>query len=504
MGLKIGGNIERVNGKELSYGDFVNRYLKKNEPVLLTGLMEGWRSCRDWVTHDDSLTFISFLPISENLKFRSYFPLLMLTQWKIVMGFALLHASFGFFQIADCGTREFTDQKRVEMSVSEFVSHWMELSSGEHSNGFCRNEYPDYVAYTTPPFFTDDWLNLYLDSHRMHYDPQSNFEESEINCSDYRFVYMGAEALRVLTLHRNLKNSVYDIFGDVLEKQFPGFKEAINPSSLMRFFVSIFFLLMLVAHCVQTIWLECTQERNEIIFVPSGWFHQVLNMEDTISINWFNGYNLSWVWNLLVKDYNEAREYIDDIRDISDDFEGLCQRNLAANTGMNFFDFFTFITRMSLSNLTQLYHHIKKLECPVPLSSTRGRHHIDNLISIRKVVLDMKSVEAFSKDDSGEVRNPNYNIKGISEAPEFTELCGAIDRAYTLMDEQCLDRAKSENLAIAIQKAVYGPSPGQTVYGPGLRGFGPRTGPGIKPKTRPGPTCRLDPERAKSRPGFVA
>ncbi|KAK1302692.1 F-box protein [Acorus calamus] len=459
MGLKIGGNIERVNGKELSYGDFVNRYLKKNEPVLLTGLMEGWRSCRDWVTHDG-------LP---NLHFFS------------------THFGKSKVQVADCGTREFTDQKRVEMSVSEFVSHWMELSSGEHSNGFCCNvkeqrllylkdwhfvkEYPDYVAYTTPPFFTDDWLNLYLDSHHMHYDPQSNFEESEINCSDYRFVYMGAKGTWTplhadvfrsyswsanvcgrkrwhflspsqsnLIFDRNLKNSVYDIFGDVPEKQFPGFKEAINPSSLMRFFVSIFFLLMLVAHCVQTIWLECTQERNEIIFVPSGWYHQVLNMEDTISINhnWFNGYNLSWVWNLLVKDYNEARGYIDDIRDISDDFEGLCQRNLAANTGMNFFDFFTFITRMFLSNLTQLYHHIKKLECPVPLSSTRGRHHIDNLISIHKVVLDMKSVEAFSKDDSGKVLNPNYNIKEFSESPEFAELCGAIDRAYTLTDEQCL------------------------------------------------------------------
>lgn len=83
--------------------------------------------------------------------------------------------------------------------------------------------------------------------------------------------------------------------------------------------------------------------------------------EDTISINhnWFNAYNLSWVvskestyvwpfifkflfilffpcsyqWGLLLRDYNVAKEYIEDIRDICDDFEGLCQRNLAANTG---------------------------------------------------------------------------------------------------------------------------------------------------------------------------
>ena len=40
-----------------------------------------------------------------------------------------------------------------------------------------------------------------------------------------------------------------------------------------------------------------------------------------------------WQWNLLLRDYNEAKEYIEDIKDICDDFEGLCQRNLAANTG---------------------------------------------------------------------------------------------------------------------------------------------------------------------------
>jgi oxalate decarboxylase/phosphoglucose isomerase-like protein (cupin superfamily) len=29
---------------------------------------------------------------------------------------------------------------------------------------------------------------------------------------------------------------------------------------------------------MQTIWLECTQEAGEIIFVPSGWYHQVHNL----------------------------------------------------------------------------------------------------------------------------------------------------------------------------------------------------------------------------------
>ncbi|KAJ0969368.1 hypothetical protein J5N97_022245 [Dioscorea zingiberensis] len=38
-----------------------------------------------------------------------------------------------------------------------------------------------------------------------------------------------------------------------------------------------------------------------------------------------------------LKDYNVAKEYIEDIWEISDDFEGLYQRNVAANTGLYVF-----------------------------------------------------------------------------------------------------------------------------------------------------------------------
>lgn len=52
MGMNIKGEIERVNGKELSYSEFVERYMEKNKPVVLTGLMDphNWRACTDWVT----------------------------------------------------------------------------------------------------------------------------------------------------------------------------------------------------------------------------------------------------------------------------------------------------------------------------------------------------------------------------------------------------------------------------------------------------------------------
>lgn len=439
MGLKIDGHVEKVNGKELSYSEFVERYLEKNQPVVLTGLMDEWRACTDWVSDDGK----------PNLHFFSS------------------HFGKSIVQVADCGSREFTDQKRVEMPVSEFISHWMELPVKGCKNASVngsRNksllylkdwhfvkEYPDYKAYTTPSFFCDDWLNMYYDNHRMHQDNDSFQEKDEISCSDYRFVYMGpkgtwtplhADVFRSyswssnvcgrkqwhflspaqchLVFDKNLKSTVYNIFEDVNQAKFPKFKEAI--------------------------WLECTQEQNEIIFVPSGWYHQVHNLEDTISINhnWFNGYNISWVWNLLLRDYNEAKEYIEDIRDVCDDFEGLCQRNLAANTGMNLVDFFIFTARFSLANLVQLYNlSAVSNKSPISSSSPVAQNLALNLLSSREIALKMKSSEALA-GKYGVLLDIRKTLKESS----FQKLCMVLGRTYWMIHQQFKQNYATHNVML--------------------------------------------------------
>lgn len=59
--MKIVGQIPRVNGSELSYAEFREKYMMRNEPVILTGLMDGWRACTDWVSQDGrpNLSFFS-------------------------------------------------------------------------------------------------------------------------------------------------------------------------------------------------------------------------------------------------------------------------------------------------------------------------------------------------------------------------------------------------------------------------------------------------------------
>ncbi|KAF1893113.1 hypothetical protein Lal_00015315 [Lupinus albus] len=422
MGINIKGEIERVNGNELSYSEFAKRYMDKNYPVLVTGLMDllHWRACSDWVT-----------PLGQpNFHFFSS------------------HFGVSEVQVADCDTREFTDQKREEMSVSDFIEHCLRVegsavqcnnenhTSNDHSVPYLKDwhfvkEYPEYAAYITPMFFCDDWLNLYLDNFRMHIDSDTCQQNEEICSSDYRFVYMGvkeswtplhADAFRsyswssnvcgkkrwlFLDPSQNMKNCVYNVFDEVSDSKFPGFKKAI--------------------------WLECTQEAGEIIFVPSGWYHQVHNLEDTISINhnWFNAYNLSWVWNLLLRDYKEAKEYIEDIKDVCDDFEGLCQRNLAANTGMNFYDFFTLISYFTLANLALLCYINGIHGSHNGFSSTVSHHLSMNLASIRKVALEMKQKHALEGN-----HRCVADITKIFEDTRFFKLCMDLGRTYAMIHEQ--------------------------------------------------------------------
>lgn len=77
-----------------------------------------------------------------------------------------------------------------------------------------------------------------------------------------------------------MKNCVYNIFDEVSNSKFPGFSKVTFYilSSIFLFSIILFCFSLQWLCCMQAIWLECTQDAGEIIFVPSGWYHQVHNL----------------------------------------------------------------------------------------------------------------------------------------------------------------------------------------------------------------------------------
>ena len=103
-------------------------------------------------------------------------------------------------------------------------------------------------------------------------------------------------------------------------------------------------------------YFDVLQEAGEVMFVPSGWHHQVWNLRDTISINhnWLNASNVRLVTDHLLSSLADVRAELADISDDSDEFLTQCQTLLRATHGMDLAemaDLLCFTVRRRLSAL---------------------------------------------------------------------------------------------------------------------------------------------------------
>ena len=157
-----------------SYGEFLNSYLLPNTPVIIgSALISSWRSLNNWCSDDGSIN------------------------WE------RLQTDYGHCQVtvADCSTRDSSDQRRDHMLFRDVVSLWKE-ARGEtlyvkdwhlaHTLATDPTRKESFEAfYTTPDIFRDDWMNAYY---------------SACTRDDFRFVYVGA-AGTFTPLHRDVYTS---------------------------------------------------------------------------------------------------------------------------------------------------------------------------------------------------------------------------------------------------------------------------------------------------------
>jgi hypothetical protein len=178
-------DIERVHVDKLSADEFVTQYLMTNRPVMIDGLINTWRATQEWRIPSSSISTIvtsgSDGPTPEPVNTPAT---AASTKRSNQPNFAHLRHHFGtsICQVAECAQRSYSEQKRSDMSLSNFLTSW---ENGDYSTpSTCRYlkdwhmtaDYPKYGAYVTPPHFIDDWMNAYWDAEGK---------------DDFRFVYMG-------------------------------------------------------------------------------------------------------------------------------------------------------------------------------------------------------------------------------------------------------------------------------------------------------------------------
>ncbi len=154
-----------------SYSHFLHTYLLPNQPLIIgSSLIASWPAYNLWRRAGNQ------------------------TKWEH------LKDVYGDLEVtvADCATREFSDQRRDQRLFRDVVSLW-EAGEGQslyikdwHLARTLTSKNPAHdMFYTTPEVFRDDWMNAYYSAHTE---------------DDFRFVYVGA-AGTFTPLHRDVYTS---------------------------------------------------------------------------------------------------------------------------------------------------------------------------------------------------------------------------------------------------------------------------------------------------------
>ncbi|XP_012274653.1 jmjC domain-containing protein 4 [Orussus abietinus] len=325
-------DLEIHTSHVLTYNEFFFKYLIGNKPCVIDSkITDDWASRSNFTLND-----------APNFEFL-----------RRVFGNAVV-------PVANCNKEYYNAQMKQSMTINEYIDYWIDYRNTNYSldkpvlylkDWHCVKNFPDVPLYEVPSFFASDWLNEYYIAH-----------PTELN-DDYMFIYMGPKGSWT-PLHVDVLTS-YSWSANIIGKKrwllFPPGEEnclrdshghlpydATSPEFNNRIKYKDYDTESLKK-------LEIIQDAGQIIFVPSGWHHQVWNLEDTISINhnWINGCNIWNVWLALQKGLLAVMKAVEDCQDM-DDWVPHCQLLLKVSDGMDysqFYDFLLFIARRRLNSL---------------------------------------------------------------------------------------------------------------------------------------------------------
>lgn len=138
---------------------------------------------------------------------------------------------------------------------------------------------------------------------------------------------------------------------------------------------------------------EVIQNQSDAMFVPSGWYHQVYNLTDTISINhnWINATNLLKIYKAMEDKLELVKKEINDCKD-ADNYHEECQMILNATFGLDFKEFFSLLSHISLKRLSYLEEIVKHCKINDVMNKNHVIYDLESLCCTLKKFLHNEDV----------------------------------------------------------------------------------------------------------------
>ncbi|XP_049301841.1 2-oxoglutarate and iron-dependent oxygenase JMJD4 homolog isoform X1 [Bactrocera dorsalis] len=382
-------DIIRFGVDEISYNTFYREFINQNWPAVITNISSDWECSHTWILRENAAQMnINFAYLKDKIK-DCLVPVTNCMDKSVSV-------EVQFYDYIDKWEKSILSRNSVEDTVHLYLKDW-------HLKAYLRN----YEFYNVPKHFFSDWLNEFL---------------TENHQDDYRFVYMGPKNTCRTPFHVDVFGSFSwsaNIYGCKkwillppgeelkLLDQYKKLPCEIIEDTLRKSNIKYFVVY---------------QQQNEAIFVPSGWYHQVFNITDTISVNhnWFNAANLKYIWNNISSNLRKVVIEINDFRR-SHNFNEQCQRILHVDFGLNiaeFLEILCFIAKRRLFLLKkQGNSNIKNIQCPSSNMFYINDFHIyydlENIDTVLKTMIQDKFVHSCS-------RLYNKCIKFINRINQYT------------------------------------------------------------------------------------
>ncbi|XP_032634811.1 2-oxoglutarate and iron-dependent oxygenase JMJD4 isoform X2 [Chelonoidis abingdonii] len=301
--------------------------------------------------------------------------------------YLLQHFGKAVVPVANCDVKEYNSNPKEQIPLKEYISYWKEyIKKNYHSPRGC--------------LYLKDW---HLCRTPFHADVFRSYSWSANICGKKKWLlYPPRQEEYLRDRHGNLP---FDVTAPGLQDSsiYPRYAQSCPP-------------------------VEIIQEAGEIVFIPSGWHHQVYNLEDTISINhnWVNGCNVAIMWSFLQDELAAVQREISEWRDTMEDWHLQCQVIMKSCTGINYKEFYNFL-KVIAENRISVLNHVLDEE-----ASAKNTHRAaTSALGMLHAVFDLKrTVQVLTSLNANEDFK-KLNPKSLSPPPEalLHHLKAAIDTA---------------------------------------------------------------------------